>query len=267
MPFCPHCGIEIQTEDTRFCPACGKNIDSFSTTTIDIPVRKGIFSHLTFSAALVRQHPILLLPELIAVIATYIFSQALGRLTDYFNLGDWFYQWLGLNGSYLTNVADYSDIPSTFWLLPIAIFLWLILTVGISGLFTFLTVHMAWKGSKEESVDLRASSGYVRSRLGKLFLASVIANLFAVTIIMLPAAFFMYSVMVVDFVGIREGLSKGFKVSMDRIGTSIALILVYYVSIFVIGFVPYIGIYLRFLPSVIVEIAALDLYMNYKLSS
>jgi hypothetical protein len=266
MPFCPHCGIDIQTEETQFCPACGKPIDSLSTFTTDTPIRKGLSSHLTYTASLIKQHPILLLPELLAVFITHILGQALGRSVDYFNLSDWFYQWLGINGSTLTNIADYSDIPSTFWLLPIAIFLWLLITVGISGLFTFLTIHMAWRGSRDEPVDLQNSTGYVRSRLGKFFIAAIIANLFAVTIIMLPAALFMYSVMVVDFTGIREGLSKGFKVSMDRIGTSIGLIVIYYVSIFVIGYVPYIGTYLSFLPSVIVEIASLDLYMNYTLT-
>jgi hypothetical protein len=263
MSFCPHCGVEIQTEETWFCPACGGQLDS-SISEPDTHIRKSLMSHLSYSTSLVRKHPVLLIPELIAVIITYLLGQILGRSADYLNLSDWINQWLGTNGSYLATVADYSDIPSTFWLLPIAILIWLLVTVGVSGLFTFQTLHMAWSASKEEAVNLTESYNYLRSRLGKFFLASIIANLFALTIIMLPAALFMYSVMVVDFVGIREGLSKGFRVQMDRILTSIGFIILYYVSIFVVGWIPTVGTFLRFIPTVIIEIATLDLYMNYK---
>jgi hypothetical protein len=266
MPFCPHCGVEILTEDTRFCPACGYEINSYSTVSQDTLVREGLSNHLRHSVTLVRKHPILLLPEFMSVIFTYILNQALGRSVDYFNLYDWFAQWLGINGLSVTNIADFPEIPVGFWILPFAMLAWLILLVGISGLFTFLTVHMAWIGVKDGKVDIKDSAGYVRSRLGKLFLASVTANLFALTVIMFPAALFMYSVMVVDFTGIRGGLSQGFRLFLDRIGTSIGLIIIYYVLLFAFGYVPYIGTYLRFLPAAILEIASLDLYMNYKLA-
>jgi hypothetical protein len=261
MSYCPHCGVEIQIEETRFCPACGGQLD---TSESDANIRKTLMSHLSYSTSLVRKHPILLIPELIAVIITYLLGQVVGRSAEYFNLSDWFSQWLGTNGSKITAVADYSDIPSSFWLIPIAVFLWILISAGVSGLFSFQTLHMAWRASTGEPVNLADSFNYLRSRLGKFFLAAIIANIFSLTFIMLPAALFMYSVMIVDFVGIREGLSKGFRVQMDRILSSIGLIILYYVSTFALGLIPVIGIYLRFLPSAIIEIASLDLYMNYK---
>jgi hypothetical protein len=262
MSHCPHCGIEIQTDDTRFCPACGRQLDPEDTfVTVN---RRSLVSHLSYSISLVGKNPILFVPELIAVVVTYFFGQALGSSFEYLNLSDWFSEWLGMNESTLVNVADYTDIPSALWLIPIALIVWLVLTAGVSGLFSFQTLYMASKAAKEKPVNLRDSFTYLRSRLGKFFLASIIANLFALTIIMLPAALFMYSVMVVDFVGIREGLSKGFRVQMDRILPSIGLIILFYVSIFVIGLVPTIGSFLRFIPSAIIEIASLDIYLNHK---
>ena len=221
-------------------------------------------SHISYSSSLIRKNPVLLVPELIAVIITWLFGQILGSSFYYLNISEWFSEWLGSNGSTLTTVADYTDIPSAFWLLPVAILVWLIVTAGVSGLFSFQTLHMAFQATKDEPVNLSGSFNYLKSRLGKFFLASIIANIFALTFIMLPAALFMYSVMVVDFVGIREGLSKGFRVQMDRILTSIGLIILYYVSIFAVGLIPTIGTFLRFLPTAIIEIASLDIYMNLK---
>ena len=261
MSYCPHCGIEIQTEKSQFCPACGGQLDS---SYADTNIRKRLMSHLTYSSSLVSKHPVLLVPELVAVIITYALGQVFDRSADFLHLGDWFSQWLGINGSPLSTVADYSDIPSAFWLIPIAVLIWLIITVGVSGLLSFQTLHMAWRASKEEPVSLSDSFIYLRSRLGKFFIAAIIANLFSLTVIMLPAALFMYSVMIVDFVGIREGLSKGFRVQMDRILTSIGLIILYYVSSFALGLIPIIGTYLSFLPTAVIEIASLDLYLNHK---
>ena len=82
--------------------------------------------------------------------------------------------------------------------------------------------------------------------------------------ILLPAVFFMYAIMVVDFSGIRNGLSKGFKLSVDNIGTSVGLILLYFIAIWLVGLVPRMGALLNFLPSVVFELAALNLYLNSK---
>lgn len=265
MPFCHHCGTEIEREDTRYCPVCGKKIDPISGLNNEIPIREGLVNHLKQSIILIRRHPILLFPELFAVIGTYAANQVLGRSAEYFNISDWIWKWLGLDSSTLIKIVDIPDIPPVFWLLPLVFLVWSILLAGISGLFTFLTLHMAWNGSKEENVKIRESAIYIRSRVGKLFLASIIANIFSLTIILLPAALFMYTVMVVDFTGIREGLSKGFKLYMDKVGTSLGLVILYFVLIIILGLVPYVGTFLRFIPSVVIEIASLDLYLNYKL--
>jgi hypothetical protein len=262
MSYCPHCGIEIRTEDNRFCPACGRPLDPANK--LIHTNRRSLMSHLSYAISLVSKNPILLVPELIAVLITYLFGQALGSSFNYLNLNEWFSEWLGMNESTLVNITDYTDIPSAFWLLPIAIIFWLIVTAGVSGLFSFQTLYMASKAISDEKVNLMDSSNYLRPHLRKFFLASIIANLFALTIIMLPAALFMYSVMVVESVGIREGLSKGFRVQLDRVMTSIGLIILFYVSIFGIGLLPTLGPFLRFIPSAVIEITSLDIYMNHK---
>ena len=56
------------------------------------------------------------------------------------------------------------------------------------------------------------------------------SRLRALTIILLPAVLFMYTIMVVDYSGIRDGLSKGFKLSVDNIGTSVGLVFFYVIA-------------------------------------
>ena len=266
MPFCHHCGNEIEREDTRYCPVCGKKIDPINRLSNEIPLREGLVNHLKQSIILIRQHPILLVPEFIVVIGAYIANQVFGHSAEYFHIYDWIWKWLGLDNSSLIKIVDIPDIPPGFWLLLLVFLFWAILFAGFSGLFTFLTLHMAWNGNKEENVSIRDSAFYVRSRLGKLFFASMVANIISLTIILIPAALFMYTVMVVDFTGIREGLSRGFKLYMDKIGTSLGLVILDSFFTYILEFVPYVGTYLRFIPTTVIVIASLDLYLNYKVT-
>jgi len=78
---------------------------------------------------------------------------------------------------------------------------------------------------------------------------------------------FMYGIMVVENTGIRNGLSGGFKLSLDKIGASVGLAVLFLILAIFLRTVPYVGEFLVFIPTVIIEIASLDLYMNYKLEN
>jgi len=261
MSHCPKCGAEIQ-ENTNFCANCGYSIETRPIA------RKGLVNHLKFSFKFIKTHPIIFIPEFLAGIVTYGMRELFGMAGKSLNIGDYILKQFGVNGTRITTISDVPDIPPIFWILPFIVILILLLISGVSGLFSFTTYHMAWNGYRNEKIDLRSSSRYTLSHVGKFFIASIIANLFALTIILLPAAMFMYGIMIVENTGIRNGLSGGFKLSLDKIGASAGLAVLYFIILaIIVRTVPYVGNFLVFIPVVIIEIASLDLYMNYKLEN
>ena len=260
MSYCPKCGAEIQ-ENSNFCANCGYSIETRPL------VRKGLVNHISFSFRFILTHPIILIPEFLAGIVTYGMRELLGMAGKSLNIGDYILKQLGVNGTRITTISDVPDISPLFWILPIIVILILLLIGGVSGLFSFTTYHMAWNGYRNEKIDLGSSSRYTFSRVGKFFIASIIANLFSLTVILLPAAMFMYGIMVVENTGIRNGLSGGFKLSLDKIGASVGLAVLFLILAIFLRTVPYVGEFLVFIPTVIIEIASLDLYMNYKLEN
>lgn len=260
MSYCPKCGAEIQ-ENAKFCASCGFFIETRPI------MRKGLVNHLRFSLRFIQTHPIIFIPEFLASIVTYGIRELFGMAGKSLNIRDYILKQLGVNGTKFTTVSDVPDIPPLFWILPIIIILLLLLIVGVSGLFSFTTYHMAWNGYRNEKMDLGSSSSYTLSHVGKFFIASIIANLFSLTIVLLPAAMFMFGIMVVENTGIRNGLSGGFRLSLDKIGASVGLAVLYLILALYLRTVPYVGEFLVFIPTVIIEIASLDLYMNYKLEN
>ena len=136
--------------------------------------------------------------------------------------------------------------------------------IGISGLFTFATIKMIKDLYNGDSTSLSSAFLYMRNRLGYLFLGSIIANIFALTLILLPVTFFTYVIMVVDEAGIRESLSKGFKLYLDNFLASIAIVILYYICQTLVGYIPYISKQVFSIPSGVIVAAALDMYVNRK---
>jgi len=258
MANCPKCGAEIQ-ENSNFCANCGYSIETRPI------IRKGLGNHLRFSFNFIRKHPIILLPEFLAGLVSYGLRRILGMVGESLNIRDFILKQLGVNGTRITAVSDIPDISPLFWILPIIIIIILLLISGVSGLFSFTTFHMVWDGHRTGNVEIGSSSRYTLSRIGKFFIASIIASLFSLTIILLPAAMFMYGIMVIENTGIRNGLSEGFKLSLNKIGASAGLVILFLILTLLSEAIPYVGEFLAFIPAVIVEIASLDLYMNYKL--
>jgi hypothetical protein len=127
-----------------------------------------------------------------------------------------------------------------------------------------MTVDIARCDYNDQNPSLKKSFNYAKGRLGKFFLAALIMNLLATTIILLPASFYMYVIMVVDETGIREALSKGFNLSVSRIKTSVGLILLL-AAIFMFSIqIPYFSDIVRTAFSTFIIIAAVDLYESYK---
>jgi hypothetical protein len=69
---------------------------------------------------------------------------------------------------------------------------------------------------------------------------------------------------VLDSTGIREGLSRGFSVSMKRLGATVALIILFYITRTLVGYVPYISDILISIPTTITTVILIDIYLSSK---
>ncbi len=161
-------------------------------------------------------------------------------------------------------VQDYIDYPPEFWYFVLAVFVFLFLSAVLSGFFSFTAVHMIWSGYSGKEVNLRSSIRYCFRRFGRISLALVIGTLFSFTVILIPAVVLMYVIMIVDGVGVRDGLSRGFSLSLNRLGVSL-LIVVFYLGLrLAFGYIPWIGDVLYAIPSTIITASLVDLYENTK---
>ena len=261
MPFCPYCG-ELLADDATYCSHCGKDLKE---TTYE-PQRKGLVEHLKFALNLSIKNPIIFIPEIIGSILLQGIYYGFGRAIASSDFRSYFESLMATRVSYVQ--YDYPDIPpeamNTFLIIGLAVIIGVFLVAGISGLFTFANIKMIFDCYNGEAASLGNAFSYVRGRLGILFLGSIIANIFGVTIILLPAAFFTYVIMVVDEAGIRESLSKGFKLFMDNILASIAIMILFYVSKILVGYIPYISDQVFAIPSGVIIAAILDMYINQK---
>jgi len=264
MSFCPFCQNEVN-ENGKYCSRCGQQLNLNENDRSVEQKRRGLLNHTKYSLSFIKNNPIILIPEFTMGVVSWGIFRLLSESFIWFNLDDLFRDYLGINTSPFISVSYTNDISTLFWILPIVMMVVLFVVTGVSGLFTFLTFHMAWERTQDNKIDFRDSVSYVKSRFGKYFLASIVASALALTLILLPAVLFMYAIMVVDCSGIRDGLSKGFKLSVDNIGTSVGLVFFYFIAIWLVSLVPVIGTFLGFLPAVVFELAALDLYLNSQL--
>jgi hypothetical protein len=72
----------------------------------------------------------------------------------------------------------------------------------------------------------------------------------------------MYVIMVVDGVGIREGLSRGFGISIRRLGVSALIVVIYIGLSYVFDYLPMVGNVLFTVPSTIITASLVDLYVH-----
>ena len=116
----------------------------------------------------------------------------------------------------------------------------------------------------DKPLSIGESVGYVLSRLGTLILASIIGVIFTVTIILIPVAILMFVIIVVDETGIGNSISRSFNVLGKKLGDVLILILVGIVGNVILNFIPIIGGLLSTILNVVVGIAFMVLYFEYK---
>jgi len=146
-------------------------------------------------------------------------------------------------------------------------FLWLIISlIGsvIGFILNFASTDMERNAYLDRPLDIMASMSYVAGRFLTFFLASIVAAVLAITIILIPVASMMIVVLVVDEVGIGEALSKAFSVISSDLGDIIVLIILSILGHAILSWVPLVSWVLTACFGVIMTIAYIDVYEQHK---
>lgn len=259
MPYCPNCGQKV-SEGTRYCDGCGEALIHLDKT----EAQKSLLEHMRGAARLTLANPVVFIPEALGGAFSMTMGWAFALLGDFFDLESLYeYIYPQLSTAVYT-VQDVQDYPPGFWMFGLSSLLLVLAYAAVSGLFTFVAIHMVWTGVKTGVVSLGGSARYVLGRFWVLLIAVVLGNILSITLFLAPAVFFMYAAMVVDGVGVRDGLSKAFTVTMKRLGASVAIVVIYVVLQLAFGYIPYVGGILFAVPATIMLTTVIDLYAASK---
>lgn len=134
----------------------------------------------------------------------------------------------------------------------------------VSYILYFASIDMSRDAYFNSPLNLMESINYVLRRVGTLIVASIVGAIMSITIILIPAALLMFVIMVVDESGIGDSLSKAFSVLTRELGDILILIIISILGSIVLGFIPYIGSLLQAGLRVVIGLAFIDLYYQYK---
>jgi len=236
--FCPQCGKEVDDTDT-FCPICGTNLKSGeSPPPTQVPAesyeprqeKRSATEHLKVAYNVAMSQPMVFLPAVLSgIISTAItWSIIFGELQ-------------GSTGTLLN-----------------------LLSSLISFILSFASIDMSRDAYVKQRLDLSSSVNYVVSRFVPLFIASFVGALMSITIILIPVVIFMNVIIVLDETTVTDSISKSFKVIGQDLGDVILIIIIGIVGGVALFFVPFIGGLLMAVLNVVIGIAYIDLYTNYK---
>ncbi len=235
MTFCPKCGIEIDG-DPDYCPSCGEPLkDTRSRPSSDGRDSKA-GDHLSLGFNIALAQPMVFVP----VIIGGLISSAISF---------WGLQSYGQTG--------YSSL--TFVRVMISI-----IGAVVSFILNFATIDMARDAYFEQTLDLGKSFNYASGRIITFFIASIVAGILSITIILIPAAILMMVIIVIDETGITNALSQSFGVLGRDLGDIIIILIVAIIGSAILGWVPLIGNLLTSCFNVVLDLAFIDVYEQYR---
>lgn len=235
MPFCPKCSIEFEG-DPAFCPSCGHSLRK----TGGRPAREGsdvrAGDHLSRGFNLALAKPMIFAPVIIGGLISSAISV-------------WGRQPLSQSGY-----------------VPVALIGSLISIVGavLSFILNFAAIDMARDAYTNDTLDLGRSFSYAAGRIGTFFVASIVAGILSITIILIPVAILMMVIIVVDETGIVDALSQSFGVLGRDLGDIIVILLVAVIGYAVLGWVPLVGGLLTAGFSLVMDLVFIDIYEQYR---
>jgi hypothetical protein len=86
----------------------------------------------------------------------------------------------------------------------------------------------------------------------------------AITVILIPVVVFMFVIIVMDETGIGVAVSRSFNVLSRDLGDIVLILIVAIVGSAVLSFVPYISSLLNACYNVVIGLAFIDVYHNYR---
>jgi len=227
MLKCPKCEGEVR-EDAAFCPHCGNDMKLGKTSGAGAPVKRSYTEHLTVGFNVATQNPMVFVPTILAGLISSGMS------------------WLG------QGLPGYTPILVS------------IIASVVSFLLSFASLDMSRDAYNKQPLDLGESVGYVSGRFIQFFVAAIVGGIIAVTIILIPVVMLMFTIMVIDETSITDALSKAFGVLGADLTDVLLILLVSILGAIVIGFVPLVSGLLVSALNVVIGLAFIDLYYNYK---
>ena len=131
-------------------------------------------------------------------------------------------------------------------------------------MLNFATIDMARDAYMDQPLDLGRSFNYALSRIVTFFVASIVAALLSITIILIPVAILMMVIIVMDETGIMDAVSQAFSVLSRDLGDVIVILVVSVVGYALLGWAPLIGGLLTAGFGVVIDIAFIDIYHKYR---
>ncbi|MFH0850167.1 MAG: zinc-ribbon domain-containing protein [Candidatus Bathyarchaeota archaeon] len=229
MSKCPQCEDEVR-EDAAFCPNCGYNLKQGEVSDAEAPGerKRSYTEHLTIAYNVANQNPTVFVPALLA-----------GIISSGLN-------WLG-QGS-LGVMAILVSIAASI----------------IAFMLSFASLDMSRDAYNRQPLDLGESMRYVSGRFLEFLVAAIVGGIMSITIILIPVVVLMFSIMVIDETGLTNSLSRAFSVLGADLSDILLILLVNILGSFIISYVPLVSGLLNSALNVIIGLAFIDLYYNYK---
>ena len=235
MPFCPNCGIEFEG-DPDFCPSCGHSLKATGRRSSSGGREARAGDHLSLGFNLSLAKPMVFAPVIIG-----------GLISSAIRV--WGRQPLSQSG-----------------FVPVVFIGSLISIIGavVSFILNFATIDMARDAYTDEPLDLGRSFSYAAGRIVTFFVASIVAGILSITIILIPVAILMMVIIVMDETGIVDALGQSFGVLGRDLGDIIVILVVAIIGYAILGWVPLIGGLLTSCFSVVLDLAFIDVYDQYR---
>lgn len=239
LKYCPKCGVAVE-DGLLFCPQCGNNLKQIDSEPVTQKIgnsdnivheeSRGAVEHLTIGYNVALSNPMVFVPTLLSGI-------------------------IGVLVSYTLNTLNFPGALSTILGLSSTI---------ISFILGFASLDMSRDAYYKQILDISASINYVIGRLLPFLLASIFGALLSFTIVLYPVAILTFVIMVIDETGIMDAFSKAFNVLKADLKDIIIVVIVSWVGSFVIGYIPFVSTLLSSAFTVIIGLAFIDIYVNYK---
>ena len=296
LPYCPRCGQEV-SDEPKFCPRCGSQIEYVSTTVWE-PLREGVSEHLKFALELSKQNPVIFIPNVISAVLSFILMRIMDYWLDKYNFIERIYEWLGIDTNIIPIVYRAPGEALTWETAMGIVFLIVFLSSILDGILSISGLHISSEIVKGNETSLKNSLSYAISRFIRFFLAGLAILIFfgsffgivaflavvmeaqsleigVIALLVVSLAIVVVSIlgspfaviMVADDIGFSEAISKAFTFSRKRIWTYLGLLILIGVVVSVLSVVPYVGWIIITIPSVVGNLAIIDLYLEYKKDS